>query len=79
MAQRTEGMGFAVKSNAEIMHTLGRLGLKRLATSVMWVLKVVFNMPEQYMICEPDKDSGEFLMEATALNEIDYLGQNGWV
>lgn len=72
MAQWAEGMGNAVASNEEVMHTLQRTGLKRLAASVMYVLKVVLNMPSEYMICEPDEVSGDFF-----LNEILIGGNFG--
>lgn len=32
-----------------------------------------------WMICEPDEKEGRFLLNETALNEIEYLGQNGLV
>ena len=63
MAQWAEGMCVSVPSSNEIMHTLGRFGMKRFAGAVMWVLKEVFAMPSAYMICEPNEKAGRFLLE----------------
>lgn len=63
MAHWAEGMGLSVPSNVEIMHTLGRFGMKRFAGAVMWVLREVFAMPELYMICEPNEEVGRFLLD----------------
>lgn len=72
MAQWAEGMGIAVKSNAEIMHTLSRFGMKKFAGAVMYVLQTVFAMPEEYLICKPNEKEGKFL-----LNEIMMAGNFG--
>lgn len=76
MAQWAEGMGIAVKSNAEIMHTLGRFGMTRFAGAVMWVLAQVFENENEnedenedwqkrwpWMICEPNEEAGRFLLD----------------
>lgn len=63
MAQWAEGMGIGVLSKVEIQHWLHRLGVWRLAGAVMYVLKVVFDMPEVYMLREPDREAGEHLLE----------------
>ena len=87
MAQWAEGMGVAVKSNEEIMHTFSRFGMKKFAGAVMYVLQTVFD-PSQpslkgkesldwqkrwpWMICEPNEKEGKFL-----LNEILQAGNFG--
>ena len=87
MTQWAEGMGVAVKSNEEIMHTLSRFGMKKFAGAVMYVLQTVFD-PSQpslkgqesldwqkrwpWMICEPNEKEGKFL-----LNEILQAGNFG--
>lgn len=63
MAHWAEGMGISIPSNTEIMHTLGRFGMKRFAGAVMWVLREVFTIPELYMICEPNEEAGRFLLD----------------
>lgn len=63
MAQWAEGMGIAVKSNKEIMHTLSRFGMKKFAGAVMYVLQKVFAMPSAYLLCEPNEKEGRFLLD----------------
>lgn len=72
MVQWAEAMGIAVKSNAEIMHTLGRFGMAKFASATMWVLKAVFAMPDVYLLCPPNEKEGKFL-----LNEIMLAGNFG--
>lgn len=67
MAQWDEGMGVSVKSNAEIMHVLGRLGMKRFASAVMYALQKVFAMPDAYLLCAPDAKAGAFLLDEIML------------
>lgn len=63
MGMWAESIGRSVPSNTEIMHTLGRFGMKRFASAVMWVLREVFAMPSVYMICEPNEETGRFLLD----------------
>lgn len=72
MAQWAEGMGIAVKSNKEIMHTLSMFGMKKFASATMYVLQTVFAMPDEYLICPPNVKEGKFL-----LNEIMQAGNFG--
>lgn len=86
MAQWAEGMGIAVKSNEEIMHTLCRFGMKKFASATMYVLMTVFSPSHPslkgqeldwqtrwpWMICKPDEKEGKFL-----LNEIMQAGNFG--
>lgn len=72
MGQWAEGMGLSVPSKEQLMHVIGRLVMKRFASAVMWVLKVVFGMPELYMICDVNEREGRFL-----LNEIMMAGNFG--
>ena len=39
-----------------------RLGMKKFAQGVMWVLQQVFGLERQHMICEPDAKEGSFLL-----------------
>ena len=72
MAQWAEGMGIALKSNEEIMHTLSRFGMKKFAGAVMYVLQIVFAMPNEFLICQPNEKEGKFL-----INEIMQAGNFG--
>lgn len=56
----------------EIMNTLERFGMKKFAGAIMYVLQTVFAMPQEYMLCAPDKREGQFL-----LNEIMQAGNFG--
>lgn len=67
MAQWAEGMGISVMSNTEIQHVLKRCGLMGLAGAVMYVLREVFAMPSEYMICEPDEKRGRHLLDEIML------------
>lgn len=72
MGMWDEGMGISARSKEEILHTLGRFGMKEFAGAVMFVLQKVFAMPSEYMLCAPDANRGEFL-----LNEIMLAGNFG--
>lgn len=63
MAQWAEGMGVAVKSNEEIIHTLSRFGMKKFTGAVMYVLQTVFAMPDEYLLCPPNEKEGVFLLD----------------
>lgn len=63
MGQWAESIGRSVPSNTEIMHMLGRFGMKRFAAATMWVLQTVFAMPDVYLLCEPNEEGGRFLLE----------------
>ena len=45
------------------------LGMKKFARGVMWVLKKVFGLERQYMICEPDAIEGSFLLNRLIENK----------
>ena len=73
MVLRTVSDGFRVsegfKSVAEfaevqeVSNTLKSLGLMKFAGAMMYVIKVVFGFDEMYMICEPNKERGERLLQ----------------
>lgn len=39
-----------------------KIGMGRFAGAVMWLLREVFGMPKQWMVCEPDVAEGLFLL-----------------
>lgn len=47
----------------KVMETLKSLGLMRFTEAVMYVMKVVFQMDDRYLLCKPSKETGEFLLE----------------
>lgn len=49
-----------------------RIGMQKFAEAVMWVLKHVFGLEREYMLCEPDEKEGRFI-----LNEIMLTGNFG--
>lgn len=42
--------------------TLCSFGMQRFVVAVMYVLRIVFDMDETLLLCEPNKDEGEFLL-----------------
>ena len=62
----------AITDNTEIENILGTLRLKRFAGALMWVLKTQFLLEKEYLICNPNKKEGRFL-----LNEIMKSGNFG--
>lgn len=51
----------------EIMHVIERLGMKKFAGAVMYVLQTVFGMPDEYLICEPNNRNGSFVLNMVML------------
>lgn len=45
------------------------VGMGRFAKATMWLLREVFGMPTEWMICEADADEGRFLLERVMAKE----------
>lgn len=59
---------YAEKSDkADLLRTLQKLGMERFARGMMWVLKEVCDMDEQYMLAEPDEKTGRRILEEMML------------
>ena len=52
-----------VEDQTSTVATLRHLRLYKLASAVMWVLKEVCAMSEEYLICEPNEKEGRFLFD----------------
>lgn len=40
-----------------------QFGMMKFARSVMWIMREVFGMDEQYLVCEPDEKGGRFILK----------------
>lgn len=49
----------------EVMRVIGRLGMKKFATAVMYVMQTVFGMPDEYLFCKPNPRNGSFVISIT--------------
>lgn len=48
---------------AESMMWIERLGMKRFAEAAMWMMKEVFGLDKQFLLCEPNEEYGRFLLD----------------
>lgn len=60
------------KHKAEAMNWIEKLGMYKFALASMWVMKDVFGLDDESLICDPDEKLGSFL-----LNEIMLTGNMG--
>lgn len=49
------------------LEIIGRLGMKKFAGAVMYVLQTVFGMPDEYLICKADARHGSFVLNMLTL------------
>jgi len=64
--------GFTPEECEETMRMVRSTGMARFARALMYVEQFVFGMEDQYLLCEPDKKEGEYL-----LSEIMRAGNFG--
>ena len=50
-----------------VMNVIERLGMKKFAGSVMYVLQTVFGMPDECLICKPNNRNGSFVLNMVML------------
>lgn len=60
---KDEGLEVRDKS----LKIIGRLGMKKFAGAVMYVLQTVFGMPDEYLICKADARHGSFVLNMVTL------------
>ena len=53
----------------EAYRWMQRMGMGIFARATMWLLREVFGMPEEWMICEADADEGRFLLDRVMAKE----------
>lgn len=61
-----------VSQRKEAYDFLCTIGMNKFCSGLMYCLKEYFNMQDDYMLCEPDKDMGEFMMR-----EVELAGNFG--
>ena len=55
--------GFTEEEKNESMKWISALGMKRFAEAMMWMMKDVFGLDKQYLLCEPNEAYGRFLLD----------------
>ena len=55
--------GFTEEERKDTIHWCQMLGMTRFVSAVMWVMKSVFNLNDNFLLCEPNDTEGEFLLE----------------
>ena len=55
------------EKRGEVMQVIERLGMKKFAGAVMYVLQTVFAMPDEYLICKSDARHGSFVLNITMM------------
>ena len=58
-----DGYGEEDDDVQEAYRWMQRMGMGSFAKATMWLLREVFGMPEEWMICDADADECRFLLE----------------
>ena len=64
--------GFTDKERTDTLFWCKKLGMSRFLGATMWVMKEVFGLADEYLLCKPDEREGRFLLE-----EVMYTGNMG--
>lgn len=51
----------------ERCHVLRKLGMLKYASGIMWLLQKVFGMKDEYLLCPPNQDEGEYILDGVLL------------
>lgn len=46
-----------------VLKTIDSFGMTRFASGVMWIMKDVFGLSEQMLLCEPDEKEGRYILD----------------
>lgn len=55
--------GFSEEERIDTMMWVERLGMKRYAPAMMWVMEEVFGLEERYLLCGPNEEDGRFMLD----------------
>ena len=58
----------------ETVSTLKEFGMIRFARGVMWIMKNIFLLEPEYLLCAPDEKEGRYILEADIIEKIDIGG-----
>lgn len=58
-----ESMSYQDQLKEETFRLIKHFHLQRFAAASMWIMQEVLGLAEQYLICEPDKKAGRFLLD----------------
>lgn len=48
---------------AKELQLLSKLNMRKFTSAVMWVLSILFHLPENKLICKPDEKEGQYLLD----------------
>lgn len=55
--------GLTTEEKADSMAWIERMGMMKFCKATMWLMKKVFGLTDEYLLCEPDEANGRFLLE----------------
>lgn len=64
--------GFTEEERKETLFWCRKLGMRGFVKATMWLMKNIFGLTDEFLLCEPDEKEGRFL-----LNEIMHTGNMG--
>ena len=59
----SKGFNAIEDTKTETLKLLKHLKLLRFTSASMWIMKEVFGLEDEYLLCEPDVDAGRFLLD----------------